>query len=111
MMTLYDELKKAGLETCNLIVGIDGTGSNRHQGRNTFGGQCLHALNSSQGPNPYELAMKIMCRALSPFDDDQKVSAYIFGDAETQARSVRPLSKVYKELMMDQSSPRGLIKA
>jgi len=110
MDSLHNALKKAGVESCNLIVGIDFTGSNRTQGRRTFNGQCLHELNSQLGPNPYEMVLGIMCQALAPFDDDQSVPAYVFGDVETKHHSVRPLSSKHERHLMDNSAS-GLITA
>jgi hypothetical protein len=48
-------LKKSGVESCNLVVGIDGTKSNLQQGKDSFGGLSLH--DGSQGPSPYEQAL------------------------------------------------------
>jgi hypothetical protein len=41
---VQDGLKEAGLESSNLIVGIDFTASNEDTGRISFNGQCLHKI-------------------------------------------------------------------
>ena len=43
-------LRKAGLESSNLVIGIDFTKSNKWQGENCFGGNCLHAMGKGGQP-------------------------------------------------------------
>ena len=69
---LYDALRKAGVESCQLIVGIDFTKSNSWQGGlpyyvNTH----LHTLSNVQ--NPYQQVLNIMGRTLESFDDDHLI--------------------------------------
>ena len=45
-------LRDAGLESSNLIVAVDFTGSNTQTGRVSFGGKCLHSLDGPK--NPYQ---------------------------------------------------------
>lgn len=89
--SLQAALRKKGMESCGLIVGIDFTASNRRQGKHSFHGESLHARDSVHGPNPYELALAIIGRAVTPFADGGGISAFVFGDTETRHHSVRSL--------------------
>jgi len=88
----YEELiaglKEVGMESSNLVIGVDFTKSNTWTGTNTFGGKSLHHI--SDIPNPYELVIDIMGRTLEPFDDDHYIPAYIFGDITTTDKYVLP---------------------
>jgi len=74
-------LRESGLESSNLIVGIDFTQSNEWTGRHSFNGRSLHEIGSIM--NPYEQAISILGRTLSPFDEDNLIPCYGFGDAFT----------------------------
>lgn len=91
--SMRSALGRAGVEACSLIVGIDFTGSNRMQGRDTFHGECLHEIGSKHGPNPYEQALGLIGQALAPFDGGpgDVVPSFVFGDAQTRHHSVRAL--------------------
>ncbi|KAK9156197.1 hypothetical protein Sjap_003677 [Stephania japonica] len=79
-------LKEAGLESSNLIVGIDFTKSNEWSGQRSFGNRSLHAIDN--GPNPYEQAISIIGKTLAPFDDDNLIPCFGFGDANTHDQEV-----------------------
>ena len=87
----YDELqqglRRAGLESSNLIVGIDFTKSNEYNGSPPYYVNAnLHSI--SPYPNPYQQVLEIMCKTLSSFDDDGLIPAYGFGDSITKDKSV-----------------------
>ncbi|EOX92609.1 Copine family isoform 3 [Theobroma cacao] len=79
-------LREAGLESSNLILGIDFTKSNEWTGKYSFNRRSLHAIGSS--PNPYEQAISIIGRTLSPFDEDNLIPCFGFGDASTHDKNV-----------------------
>ncbi|CAI9279446.1 unnamed protein product [Lactuca saligna] len=66
-----DALRASGLESSNLILGIDFTKSNEWTGRVSFNNRSLHAITDS--PNPYEKAISIIGETLAPFDDDNLI--------------------------------------
>lgn len=81
-----EALAESGLESSNLIVGIDFTKSNEWTGKNSFDGRCLHHL--SEGFNPYQHAISIIGRTLSRFDEDNLIPCFGFGDVSTHDRDV-----------------------
>ncbi|XP_078433450.1 E3 ubiquitin-protein ligase RGLG2-like [Wolffia australiana] len=81
-----EALAAAGLESSNLIVGIDFTKSNEWLGKYSFNGQSLHTIGAVQ--NPYEQAISIIGRTLSAFDEDNLIPCYGFGDASTHDQDV-----------------------
>lgn len=83
-------LRKAGLESSQLVVGIDATRSNTWTGAKTFGGRCLHEIRPGE-LNPYEEAISIIGRTLAAFDDDGMIPAFYFGDAATTDRRAEQL--------------------
>jgi len=86
---VQEGLRECGLESSNLIIGIDYTGSNKNSGKNTFGGKCLHQLDSGIF-NPYQEVIQIMGATLEAFDDDKLIPVYGFGDEKTHELSVFP---------------------
>ncbi|XP_021356493.1 E3 ubiquitin-protein ligase RGLG5-like isoform X2 [Mizuhopecten yessoensis] len=82
-------IRKAGLESCNLIFGVDYTASNLQQGILSFGGRSLHDTRSGT-PNPYQRVICILGETLEPFDDDGIIPAFGFGDVSTKGHGVFP---------------------
>lgn len=66
-----EALAGAGLESSNLIVGIDFTKSNEWTGGRSFQRRCLHHIGHDQ--NPYEQAISIIGKTLSSFDEDNLI--------------------------------------
>ncbi|KAL9393447.1 hypothetical protein Peur_012732 [Populus x canadensis] len=83
---VISSLREAGLESSNLILGIDFTKSNEWTGRHSFHRKSLHAIGSTL--NPYEQAISIIGRTLSPFDEDNLIPCFGFGDASTHDKHV-----------------------
>ncbi|KAL9235008.1 hypothetical protein vseg_009811 [Gypsophila vaccaria] len=79
-------LREAGLESSNLILGIDFTKSNEWSGKFSFNRKSLHAI--GRDPNPYEKAISIIGHTLSPFDDDNLIPCFGFGDVTTRDKYV-----------------------
>lgn len=102
---LQNALRRAGLESCQLIIGVDFTKSNEWQGGTENGityssNQNLHYIHPHLASfcgklpelNPYQQVLSIMCEALKPFDSDGKIDAYGYGDIDTQGRAVFPFN-------------------
>uniref|UniRef100_A0A0R3RVK7 VWFA domain-containing protein n=1 Tax=Elaeophora elaphi TaxID=1147741 RepID=A0A0R3RVK7_9BILA len=87
MEDLSNAMRKAGLQSTNLIFGIDYTASNKYQGERCFQGQSLHSLDAFR-ENPYQQVIKIMGRILAPFATSGYIPAYGFGDMKTSDWSV-----------------------
>ncbi|KAK9156195.1 hypothetical protein Sjap_003675 [Stephania japonica] len=79
-------LREQGLESSNLIVAIDFTKSNEWTGEQSFGGRCLHTIGDK--PNPYEQAIEIIGKTLAPFDEDNLIPCFGFGDVTTHDQEV-----------------------
>ncbi|XP_020215903.1 E3 ubiquitin-protein ligase RGLG3 [Cajanus cajan] len=79
-------LREAGLESSNLIIGIDFTKSNEWTGKHSFNHKSLHSVGNT--PNPYEQAISIIGRTLSSFDEDNLIPCFGFGDASTHDQNV-----------------------
>ncbi|KAL6658837.1 hypothetical protein ACP70R_002877 [Stipagrostis hirtigluma subsp. patula] len=79
-------LREQGLESSNLILGVDFTKSNEWTGKRSFGGQSLHRIGDT--PNPYEQAISIIGKTLAPFDEDNLIPCFGFGDATTHDYNV-----------------------
>ncbi|XP_010524289.1 PREDICTED: E3 ubiquitin-protein ligase RGLG2-like isoform X2 [Tarenaya hassleriana] len=81
-----EALALAGLESSNLIVGVDFTKSNEWTGAKSFNKKSLHFTGISL--NPYEQAITIIGKTLAAFDEDNLIPCYGFGDASTHDQDV-----------------------
>ncbi|XP_021669118.2 E3 ubiquitin-protein ligase RGLG2 isoform X1 [Hevea brasiliensis] len=81
-----EALARAGLESSNLIVGIDFTKSNEWTGSRSFNRRSLHHI--GDGVNPYEQAISIIGKTLAAFDEDNLIPCFGFGDASTHDQDV-----------------------
>ncbi|KAG6595866.1 Copine-like protein [Phytophthora cinnamomi] len=91
---VQSDLRKAGLESSNLMLGIDFTESNTWTGKDSFGGRCLHHIDPTGATqNPYQSVISAIGRTLEAFDDDNIIPAFGFGDATTLAQRCFPFSK------------------
>lgn len=81
-----EALREAGLESSNLILGIDFTKSNEWTGKVSFNNRSLHAIGHTR--NPYEKAISIVGKTLAPFDEDNLIPCFGFGDATTHDQEV-----------------------
>ncbi|KAK1554272.1 hypothetical protein Q3G72_009970 [Acer saccharum] len=79
-------LRESGLESSNLILGFDFTKSNEWTGKVSFKNRSLHAIGDTS--NPYEKAISIIRKTLAPFDDDNLIPCFGFGDATTHDQEV-----------------------
>ena len=89
----YEELTKAlqeaGVEACELIVGIDFTKSNTWQGGPPFY-ESANLHSAYPFPNPYQRVLSIMCKSLQGLDNDNLIPAFGFGDSRTTNKEVFP---------------------
>jgi len=85
-------LRREGLESSSLIIGIDYTKSNLYKGKQTFGGRSLHDI-SPHRQNPYQQVIEMISKTLEPFDDDGRIPTFGFGDITTKGTGVFPFLK------------------
>ena len=77
---LQVDLRRCGLESCNLIVGIDMTKSNEWTGKICNQGRNLHYIDpTGMTLNPYEHVISILGKTLEVLDDDKLIPVYGFG--------------------------------
>lgn len=84
---VQNALRHAGLESSQLILGIDCTKSNTWNGKLSFSGKSLHYLAAGR-LNPYEQVVSILGETLAHFDDDGEIPMFGFGDSRTKNESV-----------------------
>jgi hypothetical protein len=90
---VQSDLRKAGLESSNLIVAVDFTKSNEWTGEKSFGGRCLHDIDpQSVFMNPYQSVISVIGRVLEAFDDDNIIPAFGFGDISTKGDRCFPFT-------------------
>jgi len=80
-------LRSVGLESSNLVIGVDFTKSNTWNGKVSNHGRCLHDLTPG-GFNPYQKVIDIMGRTLEVFDEDKLFPTFGFGDLSTKDTAV-----------------------
>lgn len=80
-------VRAAGLESSNLILGVDFTKSNSWTGMETFQGRNMH---DTTVENPYMNVIDVIGRTLEPFDDDRLIPTFGFGDATTGDKACFP---------------------
>ncbi|CAI8609544.1 unnamed protein product [Vicia faba] len=81
-----EALARVGLESFNLILGIDFTKSNKWTGMHSLNIKSLHHIGN--GPNPYEQAISFVGKTLAAFDEDNLIPSFGFGDASTHDQDV-----------------------
>uniref|UniRef100_A0A7N0RB60 RING-type domain-containing protein n=1 Tax=Kalanchoe fedtschenkoi TaxID=63787 RepID=A0A7N0RB60_KALFE len=79
-------LRRSGLESSNLIIGVDFTKSNEWTGQLSFNNRSLHAMGDTA--NPYEQAISIIGKTLASFDEDNLIPCFGFGDSTTHDQQV-----------------------
>ncbi|ESO95786.1 hypothetical protein LOTGIDRAFT_116463 [Lottia gigantea] len=86
-----EAMRRAGLEHCNLIFGVDYTASNYKQGKKTFGDKYLHKIDP-EVLNPYQKVIKVLGKTLHSFASDGTIPAFGFGDMTTKDRAIFSLN-------------------
>lgn len=81
------KLIAAGMESSNLIFGIDYTKSNLYTGEKTFHNKSLHDCTVE---NPYMEVIDVLGRTLEKFDDDKIIPTFGFGDIYSTNLKVFP---------------------
>jgi E3 ubiquitin-protein ligase RGLG len=82
---LTQALRTAGLESSQLVLGVDFSLSNTWNGKDCLNGRQLH---DTTVRNPYMHALHCISTALKDFDDDNFIPAYGFADARTKNQSI-----------------------
>ena len=90
MRDVSDAVKEAGLESSNIIIGVDFTASNEWQGKKSFEHRSLHHIFKNKRLNPYQKVISAIAESLEPFDDDNLIPCYGFGDKSTKDTKVFP---------------------
>jgi E3 ubiquitin-protein ligase RGLG len=89
---IKEALQSVGLESSNLIIGVDFTKSNESSGKISFHNKNLHTL-LKHGYNPYQRVIDVIGRTLEPLDNDKLIPAFGFGDLFTQDKGVFPFNE------------------
>ncbi|KAF3974815.1 hypothetical protein CMV_001887 [Castanea mollissima] len=92
-----EALACAGLESSNLIVGIDFTKRNEWTGAKSFRKRSLHHIGG--GLNPYEQAISIIGKTLSAFDEDNLIPCFGFGDDKRFCNGFEEVLRHYREIV------------
>ncbi|MCK4501110.1 VWA domain-containing protein [Candidatus Babeliales bacterium] len=86
-------LQTAGLESCNVIIGIDFTRSNEWQGEKTMERKNLHHIFEDGGMNPYQQVIDVCSRTLDDLDDDKMIPTFGFGCVKTRDKACFSFTK------------------
>ena len=81
-------MHELGIKSSQLVIFIDCTLSNTLNGRSSFGGRSLHDISNPRSPNPYVTVIRVLGKALEPFDSDGLFPLYGFGDRSTSDSAV-----------------------
>eukprot|EP01023_Acetabularia_acetabulum_P000267 TRINITY_DN10110_c1_g1_i1.p2 TRINITY_DN10110_c1_g1~~TRINITY_DN10110_c1_g1_i1.p2 ORF type:complete len:429 (+),score=41.93 TRINITY_DN10110_c1_g1_i1:275-1561(+) len=87
LQDIWRDMNKFGLESCNLIIGIDYTKSNEWTGTESYKGTNLHSIGMDTF-NPYEEAIAIIAHTLPLLDEDSMIPCFGFGDVSTHDKHV-----------------------
>eukprot|EP00766_Chilomastix_caulleryi_P006789 gnl/Chilomastix_caulleri/917.p1 GENE.gnl/Chilomastix_caulleri/917~~gnl/Chilomastix_caulleri/917.p1 ORF type:complete len:275 (+),score=67.24 gnl/Chilomastix_caulleri/917:11-835(+) len=85
---LAEGLRKAGLESSQLILGIDCSKSNQWTGAKSYG-RGLHDIATQ---TPYERVINLVGPVLERFDDDNMIPVLRFGCSETRNVTCKPFA-------------------
>ncbi len=73
------------------VIAIDYTKSNQWSGKKSYGGKPLHFLDpDGLEKNPYMQVIEVVGRVMSPFDEDNLIPVFGFGDTTTTDKTVFP---------------------
>ena len=82
------ELRLAGLESANIIIGIDFTKSNEWNGNLSFNQQNLHTLTDNDVIlNPYQESIIAITSSMKEIAASGTISAFGFGDIRSQEKN------------------------
>lgn len=90
---LQASLRGVGIESMQLMLGIDFSKSNTWTGEKSY----RRGLHDTSVVTPYEKAMRILDRVASKFDDDNVYPVYRFGCSETKDKTVVALLHPHQE--------------
>ena len=87
---MITNLRSNGLHESQLVIFIDCTKSNLTNGAKSFEGRSLHDITQPSSPNPYQTVITCVGKTLAPFDADNRIPCFGFGDRHSADISVFP---------------------